>query len=400
MRILLSAYACEPNRGSEPGYGWNLAYHLALRGHDVHVLTRLQGQSAIAQELNHQQLPNLQFHFVDIPKWSRSLKHQVPYYLHYMLWQRAALAYSADLVNTIDILHHVTWGTLRIGSHLWKFGKPFVFGPVGGGQVAPRAFASFFGSYWSKELLRSYLVYSLPYLPAAKTLVKKVGLFLASNTETYKQLEKMRAHRVKLFCDSALPEDFYPGTLPVRAPCNRLRILWVGGITPYKGLELALASLQNLRFPFHLNILGDGTLGPNIPQWVTRYDLQGKVHWRGKVSWAQVKHYYEISDVFLFTSLRESFGGQLLEAMAFCLPVITLDHFGARDFVPREAGFKIPVTSPEHTKAKIAEALEILWNSPSLRISMGKAAYEFAKTQSWDQKVIQIENIYRELLKH
>ena len=34
-KILLSAYACEPHKGSEPGIGWNWAIQLASLGHQV-----------------------------------------------------------------------------------------------------------------------------------------------------------------------------------------------------------------------------------------------------------------------------------------------------------------------------------------------------------------------------
>ncbi len=37
MRILISAYACAPGRGSEPGVGWNWAAQVS-RSHEVWVL--------------------------------------------------------------------------------------------------------------------------------------------------------------------------------------------------------------------------------------------------------------------------------------------------------------------------------------------------------------------------
>ncbi len=41
MRVLLSAYACEPNRGSEAEVGWRWALELAAGGGgDVWVITR------------------------------------------------------------------------------------------------------------------------------------------------------------------------------------------------------------------------------------------------------------------------------------------------------------------------------------------------------------------------
>lgn len=48
MKLLLSAYACEPGLGSEPGVGWNSALE-AARFHDVWVLTRAANRKAIEQ---------------------------------------------------------------------------------------------------------------------------------------------------------------------------------------------------------------------------------------------------------------------------------------------------------------------------------------------------------------
>jgi len=43
MRVLISAYACEPDKGSEPGVGWNWALAAAEK-HEVWVLTRSNNQ--------------------------------------------------------------------------------------------------------------------------------------------------------------------------------------------------------------------------------------------------------------------------------------------------------------------------------------------------------------------
>ena len=46
MRILVSAYACEPGRGSEPGVGWHFAEEMSKR-HSLTVVTRANNRSAI-----------------------------------------------------------------------------------------------------------------------------------------------------------------------------------------------------------------------------------------------------------------------------------------------------------------------------------------------------------------
>jgi NAD(P)-dependent dehydrogenase (short-subunit alcohol dehydrogenase family) len=67
-RVLLSAYACEPERGSEPGVGWNWATELARLGHQVTVVTRAANRPAIEQEVQRPD-QHLAFLYFDLPHW-------------------------------------------------------------------------------------------------------------------------------------------------------------------------------------------------------------------------------------------------------------------------------------------------------------------------------------------
>ena len=69
LRVLMSAYACEPGKGSEPGVGWNLAKAMATR-HDVWVVTRANNRPVIESELEEQPVPNLHFLYYDLPRWA------------------------------------------------------------------------------------------------------------------------------------------------------------------------------------------------------------------------------------------------------------------------------------------------------------------------------------------
>ena len=73
LHILLSAYACEPDRGSEPGVGWNWVRHLA-RDHDVWVITRSNNRGVIEAVLAHNPLRNAHFIYFDLPRWARFWK--------------------------------------------------------------------------------------------------------------------------------------------------------------------------------------------------------------------------------------------------------------------------------------------------------------------------------------
>src|SRR5260221_12915239 len=87
MRVLLSAYACRPNAGSEPGVGWNWATHLAASGIEVHVLVAKRNQQAIEAGLRAHPIANLQFTYLPVPyEWAKRNET-----VHYALRQFAAL---------------------------------------------------------------------------------------------------------------------------------------------------------------------------------------------------------------------------------------------------------------------------------------------------------------------
>jgi hypothetical protein len=58
LNVLLSAYACEPGRGSEPAVGWNTAVELASH-HEVWVLTRANNRPQIEARLAGDPVPGL-----------------------------------------------------------------------------------------------------------------------------------------------------------------------------------------------------------------------------------------------------------------------------------------------------------------------------------------------------
>jgi glycosyltransferase involved in cell wall biosynthesis len=63
------------------------------------------------------------------------------------------------------------------------------------------------------------------------------------------------------------------------------------------------------------------------------------------------------ADVFIYTSLRDSFPGQILEAQYFSLPVITLDLHGQSIMVNENNGIKCSVNIPDKTIIEIRDAI-------------------------------------------
>ncbi len=108
-------------------------------------------------------------------------------YLYYLLWQWRAYRIAAKLqgANKFDIVHHVTWGNLQLGSFMYKLGIPLVFGPAGGGQMAPIAFKEYFGRDWASEEKRNRVSrLLLKYNPACRNVLKRAAVVLVSNLDT------------------------------------------------------------------------------------------------------------------------------------------------------------------------------------------------------------------------
>ena len=111
LKVLLSAYACEPGKGSEPGVGWNVAINLAIH-HDVWVLTRANNRSVIEQTMSEQPVAGLNFFYHDLPKWFSWWKEKRRGTNILLIWQLSLLCFVRRIIQTqpIDIVHHLTFG--------------------------------------------------------------------------------------------------------------------------------------------------------------------------------------------------------------------------------------------------------------------------------------------------
>ena len=74
IRVLMSAYACEPNKGSEPGVGWNWAIQMA-NWNEVYVITRSNNKDVIEAYLKRNPVEHLHFYYHDCSALKRKLKN-------------------------------------------------------------------------------------------------------------------------------------------------------------------------------------------------------------------------------------------------------------------------------------------------------------------------------------
>ena len=396
MRILISAFVCDPLHGTEPNLGFSLGRYLAELGHEVHTLTTPKGKAHIEQVMAKSPVPGLHFHYIAMPAWAeRIYKMPAGMTLYYYMWQEraAALAKTLHAQHPLDLVHHITWGSLKLGSALYKTGLPVFMGPIGGGQMADPAYKHYFGPGWNKEVLRGISTgLMLKANPHARETVRRARKIFAANRDTETLLLKHGAnpHALRLIPDVALPEGFGPAKVPQRQAGPVLKLLWIGRILPIKGLELVLEALSEVdpAVNWQLTIVGDGSLAASIPGWVAKFNLGSRVNWVGRVPWDEVKAFYANHDAFLLTSLRESCGSQFVEAMAFGLPIITWAYHGVPTFVPGGAGILVPHGAPAQVRKSLAEAIAKMAAMPTTeRQQMAQTGFDAAQQYYWPNKI-------------
>lgn len=224
-------------------------------------------------------------------------------------------------------------------------------------------------------------------------------MILATNYETAGMLERVGARHVTLFLDTGIGETFLQDQAPQRLPRRQITLLWAGRLQPRKCLPLLLEALTQCEdLPICLLVAGKGAKR-NEWEGVSRsLGLDSRVNFLGQVDYNQMPGLYRSADVFIFTSLRDAFGSQVLEAMASGLPIIALDHQGVKAFVPDTAGVKVPIAGPQETVCGLASAIRLLAESPQLRIEKGQAAWEFARAQTWTKRAELMGQWYQQIL--
>ena len=102
-------------------------------------------------------------------------------------------------------------------------------------------------------------------------------------------------------------------------------VLWVGKMEarkePFSAIEVG-EELRRLDIGARLVMIGDGWLYDRVRHEVSSRSLEASVELRGRVPHSRMQDAYAEANVFLFTSHRDTFGVQNLEAMSHGLPVV------------------------------------------------------------------------------
>jgi glycosyltransferase involved in cell wall biosynthesis len=405
LRVLISAYACEPERGSEQAVGWNSVCQ-AARFHEVWAITREKNRAAIEATLARQRMPNVHWVYFDLPRWARfwkDLGHGM--HAYYYLWQLGAYFVARKLHRKVGfgLVHHVTLVNYWMPSLLALLPVPFIWGPVGGGESAPHAFRrclSVRGRLY--EGVRDFAQNLGQLDPFVRLMAKRAALGIATTAETAVRLRSLGCPKVTVLSQVGLPADeiVQLGAFRVRQS-SPFRLVSIGNLLHLKGFELGLRAFA--RFQSRLPateywIIGDGPERKRLERVAREFGVARSVTFWGTIPRCEVLEKLGECDALVHPSLHDSGGLVCVEAMAAGRPVICLDLGGPALQVTAETGIKVPAVSPELTVSDLAAAMERLALDPGLRARMAQAGRERVTQQfNWDRKGTQLAALCDEI---
>ncbi|NJL47109.1 MAG: glycosyltransferase family 4 protein [Leptolyngbyaceae cyanobacterium SM2_5_2] len=380
MKVLISAYSCEPGRGSERGVGWNVAREVAKR-HEVWVLTRPdESREAIEAELACNPVPNLNFVYFTLPFWQDSLRwgQSGAMQIHYYLWQIQAYFVARKLHQEIqfDLAHHVTFVKYSSPSFLAFLPIPFIWGPVGGGESAPTPFWQDFSLKAKLYELGRDLARKMGEIdPFTRLTARKSTVVRATTIDTATRLHKMGAKEIQIVPEVGLLEEElealrqYP--LPIDLP---VRFISMGRLLHWKGYHLGLqAFAQANLLETEYWLVGDGPERERLQNMAEALGVADRVKFWGRLTREETLEKLRDCHVLVHPSLHDSGGWVCIEGMAAGRPVICLDLGGPAVQVTEETGFKVAANNPSQVIQKMAEAMRCLTEDPTLREKMGNA---------------------------
>ncbi|MDQ6767523.1 MAG: glycosyltransferase [Candidatus Eremiobacteraeota bacterium] len=170
-------------------------------------------------------------------------------------------------------------------------------------------------------------------------------------------------------------------------------LLSVGRLGKEKNLELLLDAFDIMARTLpqaRLIMIGDGPHRAELERRASAIGTGSQVSFTGALEQQQLGAYYRNADAFVFTSLTETQGLVLVEALAHGLPVIAVDCPVTRDILIGDSG----VLTPEDAAGFAAAVTALVGEPAARRVERKDAARRAAAPFSIDALAERLEALY------
>lgn len=404
LNILINAYACSPNMGSEPGMAWNWCINLA-KYCELHIITEGEFREKIEAVLpTLPQGKNIHFYYNPVSDKIRRMcwnQGDWRFYKYYKEWQWRTYEMAKEIIakQHIDIVHQLNMIGFREPGYLWKIEeKPFVWGPVDAKENFPTAYLQ--GTNLKTKLfinLKNFLTrIQLKYDKRVYQAAQKATVIVSASSESKKSLKKFFNIEAPLLNETGC----YPQnkTLFDKKNKEELDLLWVGKLDFRKQLSLAIQTIAQLNNKnIRLHIVGSGD-NKSYKELAVSLHVAEQCIWHGTISHTKVQEIMQQSDIFFFTSVAEGTPHVVLEAIGNNLPVVCFDTCGQGDSVNEQVGMKIPLNTPQQSVKDFTEKIDYLYHHRDILQQLSKQCSQRQEKLSWDNKAKQMMILYNKAL--
>lgn len=367
MKVLLSAFWCEPGRGSEPEAGWQVLRAVA-RDHEVWLLTHATSVAAVRTGLAAEDLAErVQVEGISLGARRDRLQYADPVRFHWYhdRWQRRAGQRARELDGSVDfdVVHHATLAAYWTRAGVAVLDKPLVWGPVGGGVELPLGLLGELGAVGTGEfLLRRVGRRLLARRKPVAALPRRATAPWFSNRETAAAAGLPR-HGI------VFPQGTCASVEAVGSSGTRTRdLVFIGRLIPWKAGRLAVRTLRHLRNrDVVLHFYGEGPDRQRLERAARRWGLHDRVVFEGRRPRAEVHARLSRAGVLLHPALHDESPLTVAEALSLGTPVVCLAHGGPRELVgrwPTSPSATVPPSRPEATARGLAAAVDRFLDDP------------------------------------
>jgi glycosyltransferase involved in cell wall biosynthesis len=362
MKLLISAYACAPNYGSDHGIGWNWVTEAHRLGYEIWVLASPAHRHSIANACRHDPaLTGINWIFPEVPRWPLPQGVEPEWERTYnFLWQRSAVDLARELHHQINFnaIHHLTWSGIRAPTFLGSLGAPLIIGPIGGGETSPRSLRDAIGARgrmleWVRDISNATITLN----PIVRSGFRDAAVIFVTTNDTQNLFRgSLRGKTVVLSSISltALP----PATL--RQWSGPPRFLYAGRLLYWKGVHIALrafAELTSKGVDAHFTIVGDGPERSRLESEAAARKLHNRVQFIRRIPQPKLFELYDTHHLLLFPSLHDSGGFVVLEALSRGLPVVCLDLGGPNETVTADSGVIVRTKGSGQSTVQLADSM-------------------------------------------
>lgn len=403
-KILVSAYGCEPFRGSEAGVGWNWILQMA-KANEVFAIVRANDQEKIEANIPNDVKDNLHFYYYDncVKKIKNGSKRL---YIYYFFWQIGIIKIIKKLRKkyTFDYSIHLTFGSVWMPTFLPFFKIPFIWGPVGGADAVPKPFIKTLplkqrivqrGRYF---LIKTGRINPCMFIPS-----RKAKAILCRTENNRLAIPKKYRDKSRVVLETAMePEVFKYKKDYGAVESEPVKIIISGRLIPLKNINTLIDTVESIseKGKIEVTIIGDGPEKAKIEKRIHEKGLENIFTLKPRVPREELLENLKSSDIYFFTSLKEAGSWSLMEAMSVGLPVLCYDWAGMGLITDDNCAFKVKPQNYNQSVEEFSEALSKLINSPNLRKQMGERARErILQKFNWDEKGIFVEKLFEELEK-